>query len=58
MATGEKVNLAKVFQENEEKQQAKLHVVEAEPTHKKKIALSREKKKHIGGISMKLSTDR
>ncbi|MDE0681689.1 MAG: hypothetical protein OXI63_02120 [Candidatus Poribacteria bacterium] len=44
-----KVNLAKVFQENEQPQKPELEVVESAPTHKKKIAPSRENKKHIGG---------
>ena len=42
-------NLAQVFKENEEKRQPQLEVVEAAPTENKKVAPSREKKKHIGG---------
>lgn len=44
-----KVNLAKVFQENEQPQKPELEVVESAPAEKKKIAPSRRKKKHIGG---------
>ena len=44
-----KVNLAQVFKENEQPQKPELEVVESPPTDKKKIAPSREKKKHIGG---------
>ncbi|MCY3722582.1 MAG: hypothetical protein OXG97_10210 [Candidatus Poribacteria bacterium] len=45
-----KVNLAKVFQENEQPQKPELEVVESAPkVSRKKIAPSREKKKHIGG---------
>ena len=44
-----KVNLAKVFKENEQSEKPELAVVESAPTDKKKIAPSREKKKHIGG---------
>ena len=43
------MNLAKVFQENEQPQKPKLEVVESPPTAPKKVAPSREKKKHIGG---------
>ena len=43
------MNLAKVFQENEQSQKPELEVVEAAPTASKKVAPSREKKKHIGG---------
>ena len=48
MGTGKKVNLAQVFKENEQSQKPELEVVEA-PTEQKKVAPSREKKKHIGG---------
>ena len=48
MGTGKKVNLAQVFKENEQPK-PELEVVESPPTDKKKIAPSREKKKHIGG---------
>ena len=45
-----KVNLAEVFQRNEESQKPELQVVEAAPkVSPKKVAPSREKKKHIGG---------
>ena len=45
-----KVNLAKVFQENEQSQKPELEVVDTpEATAKKKVAPSRKKKKHIGG---------
>jgi len=45
-----KVNLAEVFQKNEESQKPELEVVESAPkVSRKKIAPSREKKKHIGG---------
>lgn len=44
-----KVNLAKVFQENEQPQKPELEVVESAPPAPKKVAPSREKKKHIGG---------
>ena len=44
-----KVNLAEVFKKNEEPQKPELEVVEAPPMEKKKVAPSREKKKHIGG---------
>lgn len=44
-----KVNLAKVFQENEQPQKPQLEVVESAPTEEKKIAPSRKNKKHIGG---------
>ena len=44
-----KVNLAEVFKQNEEPQKPELEVVESPPTGKKKVAPSREKKKHIGG---------
>ena len=43
-----KVNLARVFQENEQKQ-PELQIVETPPTDTKKIAPSRRSKKHIGG---------
>ena len=46
---GKKVNLAKVFQENEQSQKPELEVVESAPTEKKKVAPSRKSKKHIGG---------
>ena len=47
---GKKVNLAEVFKKNEETpQKPELEVVESPPTEKKKVAPSREKKKHIGG---------
>ena len=46
---GKKVNLAKVFKENEQFQKPDLEVVESAPAAEKKIAPSREKKKHIGG---------
>ena len=46
---GKKVNLAKVFQETEQFQKPDLEVVESAPADQKKIAPSREKKKHIGG---------
>ena len=56
MGTGKKVNLAEVFQKNEQPQKPELEVVESQksqfesvPTDKKKVAPSREKKKHIGG---------
>ena len=49
MGTGKKVNLAKVFKETEQFQKPDLEVVESTPTDPKKVALSREKKKHIGG---------
>ena len=49
MGIGKKVNLAQVFKENEQPQKPELEVVESPPTDKKKIAPSREKKKHIGG---------
>lgn len=60
MATQKKVNLAEVFKQNElnpknhsQSQKPELEVVESQfespPTDKKKIAPSREKKKHIGG---------
>ena len=45
-----KVNLAKVFQENEQSQKPELEVVDTpEATAKKEVAPSRKKKKHIGG---------
>ena len=44
-----KVNLAQVFKENEQPQKPELEVVESPPTDTKKVAPSREKKKHIGG---------
>ena len=46
---GKKVNLAKVFKETEQFQKPDLEVVESAPTDPKKVAPSREKKKHIGG---------
>ena len=46
---GKKVNLAKVFKETEQFQKPDLEVVESAPAAEKKIAPSREKKKHIGG---------
>ena len=46
---GKKVNLAKVFKETEQFQKPDLEVVESAPADQKKIAPSREKKKHIGG---------
>ena len=46
---GKKVNLAKVFKETEQFQKPDLEVVESTPTDPKKVAPSREKKKHIGG---------
>ena len=46
---GKKVNLAKVFKENEQSDKPQLEVVESAPAAEKKIAPSREKKKHIGG---------
>lgn len=49
MGNPKKVNLAKVFQENEQPQKPQLEVVESPPTDRKKIAPSRQKKKHIGG---------
>ena len=49
MGTQKKVNLAEVFKQNEQPQKPELEVVEAAPTDKKKVAPSREKKKHIGG---------
>ena len=49
MGTGKKVNLAEVFKENEQSQIPQLEVVESPPTEQKKVAPSREKKKHIGG---------
>ena len=50
MGTGKKVNLAKVFKENEQSEKPELAVVESGfPTDPKKVAPSREKKKHIGG---------
>ena len=48
MAT-KKVNLAEVFRQNEESQKPELEVVESAPPAPKKVAPSREKKKHIGG---------
>ena len=45
-----KVNLAKVFKENAQPRKPELEVVDTpQATPKKKIAPSREKKKHIGG---------
>ena len=44
-----KVNLAEVFKENEQSEKPELAVVESAPMDPKKIAPSREKKKHIGG---------
>ena len=49
MGTRKKVNLAEVFKQNEQPQKPELEVVEAAPIEKKKVAPSREKKKHIGG---------
>ena len=49
MGTGKKVNLAKVFKETEQFQKPDLEVVESATTDPKKVAPSREKKKHIGG---------
>ena len=56
MGTKKKVNLAEVFRQNEEPEKPELEVVESQksqfespPTGKKKVAPSREKKKHIGG---------
>ena len=49
MGIGKKVNLAEVFEKNEKPQKPELEVVESVPTDKKKVAPSREKKKHIGG---------
>ena len=43
------MNLAEVFQKNEQSQKPELEVVESTPADKKKVAPSREKKKHIGG---------
>lgn len=48
MGTRKKPNLAEVFKENEEKRKPQLEVVETALTEKK-VAPSREKKKHIGG---------
>ena len=45
-----KVKLADVFNpENELQPKPELEVVESEPTDTKKVAPSRQKKKHIGG---------
>ena len=49
MGTGKKVNLAEVFKETEQSEKPELEVVESAPTDPKKVAPSREKKKHIGG---------
>ena len=49
MGTAKKVNLAEVFKQNEQPDKPELEVVEAPPTEQKKVAPSREKKKHIGG---------
>jgi len=49
MGTTKKVNLAEVFKQNEASQKPELEVVESAPTVSKKVAPSREKKKHIGG---------
>ena len=49
MGAKKKVNLAQVFKQNEQPQKPELEVVESPPTEKKKVAPSREKKKHIGG---------
>ena len=49
MGTGKKVNLAKVFKETEQFQKPDLEVVESTPTDPKKVAPSREQKKHVGG---------
>jgi hypothetical protein len=46
---GKRPNLAEVFRENEEKRKPQLEVVETAPTDTKKVAPSRQKKKHIGG---------
>ena len=46
--SGKKSNLAEVFKRNEQSNKPELSVVEVKPTGKK-IAPSREKKKHIGG---------
>ena len=43
------MNLTEVFQKTEQAQKPELEVVEAALTEKKKVAPSREKKKHIGG---------
>lgn len=44
------MNLAEVFKENEQPQKPELEVIESvQGTAKKKVAPSREKKKHIGG---------
>ena len=50
--SGKKPNLAEVFKRNERNEESgkpELAVVESVPTDRKKIAPSREKKKHIGG---------
>ena len=45
-----KVNLTEVFKQNEEVQKPELEVIESAPKGSpKKVAPSREKKKHIGG---------
>lgn len=44
-----KVNLTEVFKQNEAAQKPELEVIESAPTVPKKVAPSREKKKHIGG---------
>ena len=44
-----KVNLAKVFQENEQSRKPELEVIESAPAEEKKVAPSRKNKKHIGG---------
>ena len=49
MGTTKKVNLAEVFKKNEQPQKPELEVVETDPTKEKKVAPSRENKKHIGG---------
>ena len=46
---GKKVNLAEVFRENEQAEKPELEVVESTATDQKKVAPSRENKKHIGG---------
>ena len=45
-----KVNLTEVFKQNEAAQKPELEVIESAPkVSPKKVAPSREKKKHIGG---------
>ena len=41
--------MQKCFKETEQFQKPELEVVESVPTEQKKVAPSREKKKHIGG---------